>query len=81
MSWKNSVLGRAKALRQESICFRQSETGNKAAGVPDILDELDEAQDARAPGSCNSSAIIFLPFLIPFMSFHNASGASLAAQW
>lgn len=44
MSWKNSVLGRAKALRQESICFRQSETGNKAAGVRDTLHELDEAR-------------------------------------
>ena len=55
---------RAKALMQESICSRQSERGNKA-------DELDEAQKARAPGSCT---IIFLPFLIPFVSFHNASG-------
>lgn len=34
---------------QESICSRQSETGNKAVGVRDILDELDEAQKARAP--------------------------------
>ena len=81
MSRKNSVLGRAKALRQESICSRQSETGNKAVGVCDILDELDEAQEARAPGSCNSFTIIFLPFLIPLVSFHNASGASLVAQW
>ena len=81
VSRKNSVLGRAKALRQESICSRQSETGNKAVGVCDILDELDEAQEARAPGSCNSFTIIFLPFLIPLVSFHNASGASLVAQW
>ena len=62
---------RAKALMQESICSRQSERGNKAVGVRDILDELDEAQKARAPGSFT---IIFLPFLIPFVSFHNASG-------
>ena len=81
VSWKNSVLGQAKALRQGSICSRQSETGNKAVGVRDILDELDQAQEARALGSCNSFTIIFLPFLIPFVSFHNASRASLVAQW
>lgn len=33
MSWQKSVLGRAKALRQESICSRHSERGSKAVGV------------------------------------------------
>lgn len=46
---ENQCSCRAKVLMQESICSRQSETGNKAVGVRDILDELDEAQKARAP--------------------------------
>lgn len=44
VSCQKSVLDRARAPRQASICSKHSETGSKTVHVSEALDELEEAQ-------------------------------------